>query len=165
MERLVGRDADQIVVAPGRGPANNSMPLDSLYASLEKPRTPRGLPPFGLFISHYTKDDSHDAFKEVKAFMTAKDITVFNPTTHLSHVKVINKEAMQGAVKRSTLVIAALSDGFFESTWCAAEIAAAKEAGIKVIPCYSGDDHGAKQIDNWVLTARRKNRSGDRVVS
>ena len=34
-----------------------------------------------------------------------------------------------------------------------------------MIPCYSGDDHGAKQIDNWVLTARRKNRSGDRVVS
>ena len=82
--------------------------------------------------------------------MQMKDITVFNPTTHLSHVKVINKEAMQGAVKRSTLVIAALSDGFFESSWCAAEIAAAKEAGIKAIPCYSGDDHGAKQIDRWV---------------
>ena len=53
-------------------------------------------------------------------------------------------------VKRSSLVIAALSDGFFESSWCAAEIAAAKEAGIKAIPCYSGDDHGAKQIDRWV---------------
>ena len=65
---------------------------------------------------------------------------------------MINKEAMQGAVKRSSLVIAALSDGFFESSWCAAEIAAAKEAGIKAIPCYSGDDHGAKQVDRWVDT-------------
>ena len=82
--------------------------------------------------------------------MAAKDITVFNPTTHLSHVAVINKEAMQGAVKRSTLVIAALSDGFFTSDWCAAEIAAAKDAGIKVIPVFSGDDHAAKKIDKWV---------------
>ena len=97
--------------------------------------------------------------------MQMKDITVFNPTTHLSHVDEINMEAMQDAVKRSKLVVASLSDGFFTSSWCDAEIAAAKEAGIKVIPCYSGDDHGAKQIDNWVLTARRKNRSGDRVVS
>ena len=28
---------------------------------------------------------------------------------------------------------------------------AAKEAGIKVIPCFSGDDHAAKQIDKWVV--------------
>jgi hypothetical protein len=86
----------------------------------------------------------------VAAVMVAKDITVFNPTTHLSHVEVINKEAMQGAVKRSSLVVAALSDGFFASDWCAAEVVAAKEAGIKVIPVYSGDDHGAKQVDRWV---------------
>ena len=65
-------------------------------------------------------------------------------------MKEINKEAMQGAVKRSSLVIAALSDGFFESSWCAAEVAAAKEAGIKVIPVYSGDEHGANQVDRWV---------------
>ena len=73
-----------------------------------------------------------------------------NVEEDLSHVKEINKEAMQGAVKRSSLVVAALSDGFFESSWCAAEIAAAKEAGIKVIPVYSGDEHGANQIDRWV---------------
>ena len=28
----------------------------------------------------------------------------------------------------------------------------AKEAGIKVVPVYSGDDHGAKQVDRWVDT-------------
>ena len=42
--------------------------------------------------------------------MDAKDKKIFNPTTHLSHVEVINKE------ERSSLVVAALSDGFFEST-------------------------------------------------
>ena len=41
-------------------------------------------------------------FKVVQAFMDARDVTIFNPTTHLSHLKVINKEAMQGAVKRSS---------------------------------------------------------------
>ena len=47
--------------------------------------------------------------------MDAKDKKIFNPTTHLSHVKQINKAAMQGAVKRSKIVVAALSDGFFTS--------------------------------------------------
>ena len=105
---------------------------------------------FDVFISHFTHDDSHDIFNAVHAYLSAKNISVFNPTTHLSHVKEVNTEAMQGAVKRSKLVVAALSDGFFESSWCAAEIAAAKEAGIRVIPVYSGDDHAAKQIDKWV---------------
>ena len=61
---------------------------------------------------------------------------------------------MQDAVRRSRLVVAALSDGFFESEWCEAEIAAAKEAGIKVIPCFSGDDHGSKKVDKWVQQYR-----------
>ena len=107
-------------------------------------------PEHDFFISHCTKDDSKDVYVKVDAFLSAKDKRIFNPTIHLSHVKEINKEAMQSAVKRSSLVVAALSDGFFESSWCAAEIVAAKEAGIKVIPVYSGDDHGSKQIDRWV---------------
>ena len=61
---------------------------------------------------------------------------------------------MQGAVRRSHLVVAALSEGFFASTWCEAEIAAAKEAGLKVIPCFSGDDHASKKVDKWVKAYR-----------
>ena len=53
-------------------------------------------------------------------------------------------------VKRSKIVVAALSDGFFTSDWCAAEIVAAKQAGIKVIPVFSGNDHAANQVDKWV---------------
>ena len=75
--------------------------------------------------------------------MSAKDKVIFNPTTHLSHVDQINAAAMAGAVRRSKLVLAALSEGFFASKWCEAEIVAAREAGIKVVPCYSGDDYGA----------------------
>ena len=56
-------------------------------------------------------------FQAVNSFMSAKDKVIFNPTTHLSHVDQINKEAMAGAVRRSTLVLAALSEGFFASKW------------------------------------------------
>ena len=57
---------------------------------------------------------------------------------------------MQEAVKRSKLVVAALSEGFFASSWCEAEIEAAQQVGIRVIPVFSGDHHGSNQIDQWV---------------
>ena len=120
---------------------------------------------FDVFVSHATKDDSHAVYEKVDAFLSAKEKRVFNPTTHLSHVQEINKAAMQAAVKRSKLVVAALSDGFFESSWCAAEIAAAQEAGIKAIPVYSGDEHGANQIDKWVkeFTEKDDEKKSDRA--
>merc|ERR1740124_1971318 len=105
---------------------------------------------FDLFVSHCTKDNSHAVFQAVNSFISAKDKVIFNPPTHLSHVGQINAAAMAGAVRRSKLVLAALSEGFFASKWCEAEIEAAREAGVKVIPCYSGDDYGAKQVDKWV---------------
>jgi hypothetical protein len=43
-----------------------------------------------------------------------------------------------------------LSEGFFGSKWCKAEIA----AGIKVVPAFSGDDHGSKQVDRRVARYR-----------
>ena len=103
-----------------------------------------------LFISHSTKDDSYDVYIAVSNYMKAQDLNVFNPTVHLTHYNEINVQAMQDAVTKSKLVIAALSDEFFESDWCKKEIEAAKDNDIKVIPVYSGDDHGSKQIDKWV---------------
>ena len=85
----------------------------------------------------------HTTMQVFSSFMSAYDKVIFNPTTNLSHVEQINKAAMAGAVRRSKLVLAALSEGFFASTWCEAEIEAAREAGIKVIPCYSGEEYGA----------------------
>ena len=85
----------------------------------------------------------HTTMQVFSSFMSAYDKVIFNPTTNLSHVEQINKAAMAGAVRRSNVVLAALSEGFFASTWCEAEIEAAREAGIKVIPCYSGEEYGA----------------------
>lgn len=107
---------------------------------------------YDVFISHASKDDSLDVYRAVNAFLAAKDKHIFNPATDLSHAERVNKRAMQDAVRRSRLVVAALSAEFFASEWCEAEIAAAKEAGIKVVPVYSGDDDGAKQCDRWVET-------------
>jgi hypothetical protein len=115
---------------------------------------------FDVFISHATADESHEIFKVVRPYLVASKKTVYNPTTQLSHVEKINKAAMQLAVKRSRLVIAAISEAFFASAWCEAEIEAAMEAGIKVIPVYSGDDHGAKVVDKWVAQYRRHKTFG-----
>ena len=43
--------------------------------------------------------------------MSAYDKVIFNPTTNLSHVEQINKAAMADAVRRSNVVLAALSEG------------------------------------------------------
>ena len=57
---------------------------------------------------------------------------------------------MRDAVKRSRLVVAAINEAFFASAWCEADIEAVKEAGINVIPVYSGDHHGANYVDQIV---------------
>ena len=72
---------------------------------------------FDVFISHATKDSSFDCFTALNAFFKGRDKLVFNPTTHLTHVPKIDKAAMQDAVKRSSLVLAALSKNFFASKW------------------------------------------------
>jgi len=107
-----------------------------------------------VFISHCTSDDSFSVYHAVYNFMTAKGLRVFNPTSDLSHCPEINSEQMANCVKRSRLVLVALSEGFFESSWCKAEVNAARQSGIKVIPIYSGDAHASTQADTWVKDYR-----------
>ena len=130
----------------------NTMASQLSHRGGERPAAsrPQAVREFDVFVSHATADDSKDVYNTLNAFLTAKGKEVFNPTTHLAHVKQINREAMQDAVRGSRLVVAALSEAFFDSSWCEAEIQAAMKAGIKVIPAFSGDDHGSKQIDRWV---------------
>ena len=44
------------------------------------------------------------------------------------------------------LSLALLSPGYFDSKWCRGEVEAAKEAGVPIVPVYSGEDYGKKQI-------------------
>ena len=122
--------------------------------------SPGALRHFDVFISHATQDSSHECFNTVKTFFEAKNRTVYNPTTRLTHAAEINAEAMQDAVRRSRLVIAALSEAFFESKWCLKEIEAAKEKGIKVVPVFSGDYYPNKQVDRWVAEYKRHPQFG-----
>ena len=57
---------------------------------------------------------------------------------------------MQAYARNSKLVLAVLTDGFFESKWCEAEIRAAMDVGLKVVPVFSGDDYTGRNIDAWV---------------
>ena len=89
--------------------------------------------------------------------MDAKDLKVFNPTVGLAHpddddeIDNTVQDKLEDAIKNSRIIIAALSQhGFFASKWCRKEIEAARVNKIMVIPVYSGDAHGANQVDKWV---------------
>ena len=60
--------------------------LKNLIAPLTRAAPPKLGPQevhglFDLFISHNTKDDSHDVFQAVSNFISAYDKKIFNPTT------------------------------------------------------------------------------------
>ena len=82
--------------------------------------------------------------------MIGQELTVFNPDSDLTLFEKPNLDAMKQAVKSSELVIAALSDKFFESDYCKGEIEAAKEGNIKVIPVYAGEHNPASRVNKWI---------------
>ena len=82
--------------------------------------------------------------------MEGQDLNVFCPENVLTKFSKPNLEAMKQAVKSSKLVIAALSDKFFESSYCKGEIEAAKEGNIKVIPVYAGEHNPASRVNKWI---------------
>ena len=102
-----------------------------------------------VFISHASKDDSKQVFQVLSTFFRAKGITVFNPTTAFMEEDA-SKDAMEKAAAGAKVVVAALSDGFFQSKWCLAEIAAAQASGTDVVPVYSGDFHSNNKMEAWV---------------
>lgn len=57
---------------------------------------------------------------------------------------------MQTAVLAAQVVIAALSPELFRSAWCLAELEAAYEAGVDVLPVYSGNQASTAQVDRWI---------------
>ena len=107
---------------------------------------------YDVFISYRAgDDDSKEIYNAVSTFMNGLNFKVFNPTMNLAtDYDKATVAAMQDAVKKSKIVFAALSDGFFQSPYCEKEIEAAKESGIKVIPVYSGDYYARRQIIKWI---------------
>ena len=88
--------------------------------------------------------------------MEGQDLSVFCADHDLTKFSKPNLEAMKQAVKSSKLVIAALSDKFFESDYCKGEIEAAKEGNIKVIPVYAGQHNPASKVGKWINEFKHK---------
>ena len=60
----------------------------------------------------------------------------------------------------SKVVIALQSPSYYGSKYCRAEIEAADEAGVPIVPCYAGSDYTAKQI-----TALRRDSSVEKQAA
>ena len=64
-------------------------------------------------------------------------LNVFNQMRDLAKADV-NKEIMQEHARNSKVVLALLSPNYFNSKWCRYELIAAQEAGVPIVPVYSG---------------------------
>jgi len=94
-----------------------------------------------LFIS-YSVDPSAPTFVALRDSFLTFGLDVFNPDIDMAVPGGANAELMRANVRASKLALAVMSrDGaIFFSQWCRAELYAAKEAGIPVLPVYNGDD-------------------------
>ena len=97
-----------------------------------------------LFISYFSKE-SDGVFQVLLNLFKSKGFNVFNQKLDLAGQEV-SLEEMQKHAKGSSLIIALLSPNYFESKWCRGELEAAKEAGVPIVPVYSGEDYVKKQI-------------------
>lgn len=63
----------------------------------------------------------------------------------LAGVEVSKAEMCRHAVG-SCVVLALLSPSYFDSKWCRAELEAASDAGVPIIPVFAGEHHTYSQI-------------------
>lgn len=91
--------------------------------------------------------DAH-TFATLRDSFLVLDLDVFNPDMDMAVPGGANKELMQAHARSSALLLAIISKGapLFKSQWCRAEIRAAMEAGVPVIPVYSADDVSLRDV-------------------
>lgn len=107
-----------------------------------------------LFISYAVNPDK-DTFQIVRAAFQAHRLNVFNPDMDMSRLNVdggASVELMQEHVRVSKLVLAIISRGgaIFKSECCRAELTAAKDAGIPVMPVYNGDKSSLQDVKDHI---------------
>ena len=130
------------VLNKGHRPAN----IENLKTIMDRFVTS---PEQSMFISHCTQDEGMQLFNTAEMFFAEKGVRVFNPTTEFQKIEA-STSAMVAAVQASQVVLAALSPKLFTSKWCLAELAAAHEANIPVVPVFAGDFCSNHQIGLWV---------------
>ena len=87
--------------------------------------------------------------EKLDIFFSTRGHAVFNPSEEFQK-RTASSESMEASVMNAQVCLVALSPLFFESKWCLKEVAAAKKAGIRVVPCYAGDHCPNAQVDAWV---------------
>jgi len=91
-----------------------------------------------VFIS-YQSEASTDVFLSLHLALNSmgEGLNVFNQMRDLAKADV-NKEIMQEHARNSKVVLALLSPNYFDSKWCRYELIAAQEAGVPIVPVFSG---------------------------
>ena len=110
----------------------------SVYPTLSGPKAHH------VFISYYASE-MDPVFETLLSTLSAMGLNVFNQRRDLAGVTV-NKAEMQAHATGSKVVLPLLSLGYFDSKWCRAEVEAAAEAGVPIVPVYSGANHTESQI-------------------
>ena len=90
-------------------------------------------------------DEMSGVFETLLSTLSGWGLNVFNQKRDLAGAPV-NKAAMKAHAVGSKVVMALLSPRFFDSEWCRAEVEAAAEAGVPIVPVYSGDDYTADTL-------------------
>ena len=87
-----------------------------------------------IFCSYFDKESS-GVIETILAVFSAYKCNIFNPKRDLAGAAV-NSEAMQNHVRGSKVLLLLLSPLCFSSKWIRAEVMAALEAGVPIVPVY-----------------------------
>ena len=99
---------------------------------------------FDVFVS-FTNKDIPGVATSLVALLVAKGAIVFNQKRDFAGAPV-NRQAMEGFVVSSKVVLALITPHYFDSEPCRWEVEAAASAGVPVVPVHAGEHHPANDV-------------------
>lgn len=95
------------------------------------------VPPGQVFVSYFAAE-SADIFSLLVSTLAARGYNVFEPTKGLVNP---SKAEMRKHVRASSLVLVVMSNAYFTSEYCHAELEEAFESNVTVVPVFDGDSY------------------------
>jgi hypothetical protein len=125
---------------------------DSMAAGSSLSKVTANSPPTAhdLFIS-YKSEDSEQVYNSLLTRLSEKGLNVFNSARDFAGATP-SKDLMGQHAAGSVVLLALVSPNYFDSPWCRHEAVSAKQAGVPIIPVYSGDVRAAPSISQTVCT-------------
>lgn len=99
---------------------------------------------YDIFISFSNKDMETVATSLI-GMLDMLGYKVFNQKRDFAGVQV-SKAQMQEFAKNSTVVLALVSPQYFDSQWCRAQVEAADENGVPIVPVYSSANYSRNSM-------------------